>query len=221
MTQENNSGAAEASKKTFRVRQCREAEVTGEVTAGLSIVLIGPAALRGTETAAMRLGKRLDERFSACFAERCRNAYRDHAVEADEKMLQKAGVKAFCLPGDGGLYAALWDLSSAGGRGFDIDLRKIPLLQETVEVCEIWDLNPYRLDSTGCILAAASCGESLAAQYRAMGKKAEVIGWFDRTKAGKIRSGETTAYLDFPAPDEIHKTEQQQTEKEKEGGNGL
>ena len=31
------------------------------------------------------------------------------------------------------------------GVGLEIDLKKIPIRQETIEICEFFDLNPYKL----------------------------------------------------------------------------
>ena len=42
--------------------------------------------------------------------------------------------------------------------GFEVDLYRIPVRQETIEVCERYELNPYRLLSSGCVLAAADNG---------------------------------------------------------------
>ena len=50
---------------------------------------------------------------------------------------------------EGGIYGALWELAEASGVGLEIDLKAIPIRQETVEVCEQFHLNPYQLISSG------------------------------------------------------------------------
>lgn len=55
---------------------------------------------------------------------------------------------------------SLWNMLEAYGLGCTIELRAIPILQETVEVCEVFDINPYRLSSGGCLLMAADNGFS-------------------------------------------------------------
>ncbi len=45
----------------------------------------------------------------------------------------------------GGVFAALWELAEKAGVGLEIDLKKLPIRQETVEICEILGINPYEL----------------------------------------------------------------------------
>ena len=105
--------------------------------------------------------------------------------------------------GDGGILAALWDLSVEAKTGFEADLRKIPLRQEVIEVCELVDANPYRLHAKGCILFTARNGEAAKKALEDEGIPCTVIGWMDRTKGRKLHSGEILTYLDFPAKDEL------------------
>ena len=51
---------------------------------------------------------------------------------------------------------------AAGSKvGLDIDLKKIPIRQETVEVCEALGLNPYILMSSGSMMIAVPDGYGL------------------------------------------------------------
>ncbi len=47
-------------------------------------------------------------------------------------------------------------------QGLDLDMKKISILQETIEVCEHFRLNPYQMISTGSFLAVTDNGEVLA-----------------------------------------------------------
>lgn len=53
---------------------------------------------------------------------------------------------------EGGIFGALWEMAEASGVGLDIDLKKIPIRQETIEICEVYDINPYLLISSGAML---------------------------------------------------------------------
>ena len=101
--------------------------------------------------------------------------------------------------------AALWHFFDRFGLGFEMDLRKLPIRQETVEVCEVFDLNPYRLQSQGCILLTAPSGPKLLQNLEREGIPAALIGR-TRTAIGReIYSGEVHSFLDRPKPDEIDK----------------
>ena len=56
--------------------------------------------------------------------------------------------KLFLTPvEEGGVYAALWKLAEAAGTGLIIEQEKIPVRQETIEVCELLDVSPYLMQS--------------------------------------------------------------------------
>ena len=44
------------------------------------------------------------------------------------------------------------EIGAASKVGLEVDLQKIQLRQETVEICEYFNLNPYMLISSGCML---------------------------------------------------------------------
>lgn len=111
--------------------------------------------------------------------------------------------------GDGGVLAALWELSGVHGVGLDIDLRSIPLRQITVELCERLELNPYRLQSDGVLLLAADRGGEAARALWAAGIPAAVIGFIPRGTDRRIRHGaEEAGYLERPQPDELQRLEE-------------
>ena len=79
-------------------------------------------------------------------------------------------------------------MAEASGVGLDIDLKKIPIRQETVEICEYFDINPYELISSGCMLMAAPDGNGLVMALERAGSPATIIG---KATEGNDRRGET------------------------------
>jgi hydrogenase maturation factor len=105
----------------------------------------------------------------------------------------------------GGVFGALWEMAESAGVGLEIELKKIPIRQETVEICEYFDLNPYKLFSGGCMLMAAPDGNALAATLAEAQIPAVVIG---KTTAGNDRvllQGEERRFLETAQTDELHK----------------
>ena len=153
-------------------------------------------------------------RFSARYVRECQNLYEKwnpsplleaFAAHKERKVLTRLGASAWYPAGGGGVMAALWHFFDGFGLGFEMDLRKLPIRQETVEVCEVFDLNPYRLQSQGCILLTASSGPKLLKNLEREGIPAALIGR-TRTAIGReIYSGEVHSFLDRPKPDEIDK----------------
>lgn len=84
-------------------------------------------------------------------------------------------------------------------------MKKISILQETIEVCEHFRLNPYQMISTGSFLAVTDNGEVLADALNNQGITAAVIGHTTDNNDKILRNGEEMRYIDRPAPDEILK----------------
>lgn len=101
----------------------------------------------------------------------------------------------------------LWDLGEEAKSGFTVDILDIPIRQETVEICEFFHIDPYRLESKGTYLAVLEDAMSAKAALREIGVESEIIGRIESGNAKVIlfdRDHETR-YLDKPKPDEIKK----------------
>ena len=104
--------------------------------------------------------------------------------------------------GKGGVLAALWKMAEVSQIGLKIDLRKIPIRQETIEICERSDKDPYKLFSGGSVLIGCTDGQSLAEWYKAQGIPAAVIGKAVKGNDRLLYSGELIRYLDRPGKEQ-------------------
>ena len=104
---------------------------------------------------------------------------------------------------EGGVFGGLWQLAAENGVGLVADLKRIPVRQETIEVCEYFDLNPYELMAGGSLLILTENGGELVRALETAGVPAAVIG---RTTQGNdriIRHGEESRFLEPANGDEI------------------
>lgn len=106
---------------------------------------------------------------------------------------------------NGGIFGALWEVSRKIGVGLCVDLKKIPVKQETIEVCEFFDLNPYQLLSGGALLMVAADGRGLVKALEEENIPACIIGSTNGTNDKIVVNQDETRYLEPPAPDEIYK----------------
>ena len=106
---------------------------------------------------------------------------------------------------EGGILAALWRLSEETGMGMSLDMKKISIRQETIEVCEHFRLNPYQLTSGGSFLMLAEHGEAAAEKLRQKGIAAVVIGRLTDGNDKVMHNGEDVRYIDRPGADELMK----------------
>ncbi len=105
----------------------------------------------------------------------------------------------------GGVFGGLWELAEHAGVGLEIDLKKIPIRQETVEICNFYDINPYQLIAGGSLLLAVQDGYGLADRLQAAGIPSAVVG---KAVAGNDRvviNGDGRRFLEPPRHDEIEK----------------
>ena len=119
------------------------------------------------------------------------------------KIAEEAGASALYAMGEGGFLSALWKMAEASEVGLEADFRKVPIRQETIEVCEIFDLNPYKLQADGAVLIGIRGGEALVQRLRNEGFMAEVIGQTNSGNDRLLYSGGSARYLERPAEDEL------------------
>jgi len=100
--------------------------------------------------------------------------------------------------GDGGVLAALWLFAETCGLGMEIDLRLIPIRQETVEISEILQVNPYQMYAGGCVLAGTEDPFGLIRALEEAGIAAAQIGEIFPGSVRRIHNGETLGYLNIP-----------------------
>ena len=96
-------------------------------------------------------------------------------------------------------------MAQAGNVGLDIDFRSIPVKQEIIELCEMYDINPYKLESDGALLIAADDADTLINLLEKEGIKAAVIGRATDNNDKVINNLDEVRYLDTPQRDEIYR----------------
>ncbi|MBO4288852.1 MAG: hypothetical protein J5865_01975 [Lachnospiraceae bacterium] len=102
---------------------------------------------------------------------------------------KKDGRQAVSI-GEGGLWAALWDLGEAAGTGLTVDAAAIPIRQEAVEVCEFLGQDPYALPSSGQVFLLDPRDAADAGQ-----PDFTVIGRTAGAAARTVRIGDRVRYL--------------------------
>ena len=126
-------------------------------------------------------------------------------AEREIRVAKAGGVSVMRQVGEGGIFAALYRLAKEADTGLVVDLKAMPVRQETIEICEYYKLNPYQLASTGNILMICDDGEALADALRKEETEVAVIGRLTDNNDKIIQNGEDIRYIDRPAPDELMK----------------
>ena len=173
--------------------------------AGQDIVYAGLAGLEGMLRIIGEKEAELRERFTPAFIGQMK-AYDSELCGLSKIAVADAmGVSVIRQVSRGGILASLWDLAKDTELGLNLDLKKIAVRQETIEVCEHFRLNPYQLASGGSFLMLTENGEALADALNQKGIQAAVIGQLTDSNDKIIHNGEDMRYIDRPAPDELMK----------------
>lgn len=166
--------------------------------AGQDLVLSKWIGLEGTAILAKACRTALLDRYPAYLVETAAGFEQYLSVLPEAGIALKNGVKAMHDLSQGGVFGALWELAEGSGLGLKADLKKIPIRQETVEVCEVCGVNPYEMRSAGSLLMTAENGEALAEILQQAGIPAAVIGKLTENRDRIIVNGEETRFLDRP-----------------------
>ena len=172
---------------------------------GQEIVMTKWAGLEGTAIIATAKESELRTKYSASFLDGAKKMIEYISVVPEAMVARAVGVTSMHDVTEGGIFGALWEMGAASKVGLEVDLKKILLKQETVEICEFYDLNPYMLISSGCMLIITDKANQLVDQLKAEGIAAAVIGRILEGNDRIILNEEERRYLEPPKSDELYK----------------
>ena len=159
--------------------------------------------LEGTAVIAAGSREKLCGRYPSDLVDTAADFYKYLSVAPEAATAVKSGADYLLALREGGVFGGLWQLAAENGVGLVADLKRIPVRQETIEVCEYFDLNPYELMAGGSLLILTENGGELVRALETAGVPAAGIG---RTTQGNdriIRHGEESRFLEPANGDEI------------------
>lgn len=172
---------------------------------GDDLVLTKWIALGGTAALARVFGDELRSRYPYSLIDRAKEFEKLMSVETEARAVTHFGPCAMHSLSEGGIFNALWRMAECAGVGLEVDLKKIPVKQETIEICEYFDINPYYLYSAGALLIGAGNGQALVSELERAGVPAAVIGRATEGKRRVIRNGGEERFLDRPQQEEWYR----------------
>lgn len=179
--------------------------MAGTAAPGQDIVVSKWIGLEGTAFLAERCSEMLRARYPAYLVEEAAGFHRYLSILPEAAAAVESGVCAMHDASEGGIFGALWELAEAAGVGLTVDLRKLPLRQETVEVCEYCNVNPYQLLSGGCLVMTTEDGPGLVDSLTARQIPAVLVGKVTDRNDRILLNGEEVRYMDRPATDELYR----------------
>ena len=167
---------------------------------------IGEAGNRGTFLLSQKGKSLLSEHFKKDYLNNLAKNYENvflkkkSEIPFDEKYYFKC-VKV----GYGGYLAALWDICEEMKMGLNFSLKNFPVSQYTIELCNFFDLNPYRLLSEDVYLVASDTPIETFKYLIENFDNVNFIGVFNNTKKRLRVDGDKDAFLTKDHKDELLK----------------
>lgn len=172
---------------------------------GMDIIVTKWVGIEGTSIIAKEKEAELLARFPQSFISQAKGFDKMLSVLPEASIAVQHGVAAMHDVTEGGIFGALWEMAEASGVGLAVDLRKIPIRQETVEICEYFDVNPYGLISSGCMLMAAKDGNTIVRELEKSGIHAVVVGKAVSGNDRVLYAAGERRFLEPPKSDELYK----------------
>lgn len=176
-----------------------------KVCAGQELVVSKWIGMEGALLIVNAKEEELQNRYPYAMLDRVMAMEHEMTVLLEAATAVKSEVSAMHDLSEGGILGGLWEFAGKHGVGLEIDIKKIPVKQEVIEICEYFELNPYALRSGGSLLMAVNNGSNLVWELNKLGIEASVIGRITDGNDRIIRNQEETRYLDLPQADEIYK----------------
>ena len=171
--------------------------------AGQDILLTKYVGLAGTAILSKMEQSKLEERLPSYIVENGISLEKEISVLPESRIAMEVGVTGMHDVSRGGIFSALWELAEKGNVGIEVDLKKIPVRQETIEICEVLGVNPYELYGAGSLLIVTDKGNQLLYELEKQQIPADIIGKITEENGKVILNGEEVRFLDRPKNDAL------------------
>ena len=177
---------------------------TGGAKPGMDLVVTKWIGLEGTSIIAKDHEEELLTRLPKNLVDTAKGFDKYLSVLPESRVAVEHGVAAMHDITEGGIFGALWEMGEASGVGLDVDLKSIPVKQETIEVCEFFGINPYELTSSGAMLIATNDGNGLVRKLAEAGVASAIIGKSNSSNDKRVISGDEVRFLEPPKADALY-----------------
>ncbi len=185
---------------------------TAKAKPQMDLVLVGSVGTEGALRIYHAKKEKLEERFiSSFFKDLLKQKERLMLIEEMELAVEEGAI-AIHQVGDSGILGALWEVGEAGKLGLEVDLKKMTIRQDVIEICEFTGINPYQLSSIGSALIVIEQGETFVEKLQAKNIEASIIGRTTSSNERIILNGGERRFLDRPTQGEFAKLYEQEEE---------
>lgn len=189
------------------IGKCKKEELTHskKLVPGQDLLMTKWAALEATAILARERESELHTRYSMEFLEGAQQMMSYLSIVEEAKIAKRLGAAAMHDITEGGIFGALWEMAAASNVGVEVELKKIPLKQETIEISEFFDLNPYQMLSGGSLLIGCDNGKALVEELEKAGISTSLIGKVTNNNDKVVLHEEERRFIEPIRMDDLYK----------------
>lgn len=180
------------------IGECERRITLKDIKPGDDIVMSKAIGLEGSYLLAAKQMDFFKTRFAKRYIEKALAYIDDISVFNEAAVAIRHGVTAMHDISENGIFGALWEIGEGAGCGIRVDVKAINIHQETIELCEYFDINPYKIPSSGALLMITPNGEKLVEELRAEGIQGAIIGKITDGHDRVIVNEDETRFLEPP-----------------------
>ncbi len=181
-----------------------------KVTQGMDIVMTKWTGLYGGAILAKEKKEELLTRYNETYIDKAAAYMEDTSLISElsalKDMINDKGPTVYAMHdvSFGGVFGALWQILESCNMGTVIQVKRFPIKQEIVEVCEFFNINPYMMNGQGSLLIITDDGESFVKIMHEHGVNAVVLGQTIKDKKRVVTIGDEERFLVSPKGDMLN-----------------
>ncbi len=173
---------------------------------GFDIVLTKHIALEGTNILACDYENYLEDKLSNDELFFAKNLTQFLSISEECKIAFSHNENIFLHDvTEGGVFGGLYEMFEHLDYGFEVNAGSIPVLEVTKKISGIFEINPYKLISSGSLLIACENGQELVDLFRKKNIVANLIGKVTKNKDKVIVNEGKSQILQQPSGDDLFK----------------
>lgn len=163
--------------------------------AGDSIIATKTIGIEGTSILANDCQDKLEQFLTAEELIKAKQIGNNISINIEADIAKNFEINAMHDITEGGLFGAVTEMAEASSVGAIIDTKKIKIDAVTKKICDVLDVDPYRLISSGSLLISASKPEEIIKALKEKGVEATIIGRFTENKEVLADFGDRKEHL--------------------------
>lgn len=171
---------------------------------GDDIIVTKYVGLEGTAILALDFEKYLKEKLPKETIEKAQGLVKSISAIEDGLTATAIGVSAMHDITEGGLLGAIYEITEASGVGAEVYADRIPILPETQVICQVFEIDPLALISSGSMLICTSKGQEVVRALNEKSIPASIIGRVIPSGRFLLKSGEKIP-ITPPERDELYR----------------